>query len=116
MNLGPLRALACELVQSAHGVPATVTRPWPDDTPVETTGVWRIASLEEPQPYGMDLQRREPRRIFALPRRTFESVPRGTLIVAPETSDGTAQTWRVDGIERIDPDFLRVIVVPQATL
>ena len=109
MDLGPLRALTCVLVQDAFGVPATVTLPL--SNPVTTTGVW-VRALEESQPVGTDLARREPRRVCAFPRRTFASLPRGTTVVAPETADGATKTWRVDGIERTDPDFVRVILVP----
>ena len=112
MSLGPLRALAADLTQQILGVPATVTGPAPDDTPVVTTGIWTTAPLTESAPFGMDLQRRDPRRVLALPRRTLATVLRGAVIVAPETPDGADLTWVVDGIDKIDGDTIRVVVVP----
>lgn len=115
MDLGPLRTLASSLTQSVLGVAATVTRPAPDDTPVVTTGIWTTAPLDEARPFGVDFQRRDPRRVLALPRRTLATVPRGTTISAPEMPGGTAQTWVVDGLDTIDADTIRVVVVPSAT-
>jgi len=115
MDLGTVRALAASLTSQVLGVVATVTRPAPDDTPVVTTGIWYVAPLEEAQPFGVDFSRREPRRILAVPRRTFpQGLPRGTVILAPETTDGTVLTWTVDGVERIDPDFVRLVLVQAA--
>lgn len=110
MDLGPLRTLALEINLAAHGVSATVTRPAPDDTPVETTGIWHTAPPEDAQPYGTDFRRREPRRILALPRADLPTMPRGTTISAPETIGGTAKTWTVDGLERVEADTWRVLV------
>lgn len=115
MDLGPLRALASDLTQSILGVPVTVTRPVPDDTPVTTTGIWTTAPLEESRPFGTDFQRRDPRRVLALPRRTLTTVPRGTVILAPETPDGDPQTWVVDGVEQVDGDTVRVLMVPSGS-
>ena len=112
MSLGPLRALAADLTQQILGVPATVTRPSPDDTPIVTTGIWTTAPLDESRPFGVDFQRSDPRRVLALPRRTIATVPRGTEISAPETPDGAVLTWVVDGLDKVDGDTVRVIVVP----
>ena len=111
MDLGPLRTLALSLNLGAHGVPATVTRPAPDDTPVVTTGIWITTPLEDPQPYGMDFQRAEPRRVMALPRSALASLPRETVIVAADTIGGATKTWRVDSLDRTDADVVRVILV-----
>jgi hypothetical protein len=109
MDLGPLRALALSLNFSAHGVPATVTRP--NDVALDTTAIW-LPEPPEAQPYGTDFSRREPRRLLALRRdATFAQLPRGTLIVAPEQRGGTARTWQVDGYQRTEADHWRVIVV-----
>src|SRR5688572_18387890 len=90
---------------TAFGVPATVTRPAPDTTPIATTRVW-LPALEEPQPYGTDFQRREPRRRLALPRSVLPTLPRGTSVAAPEIAGAAVKTWTVDGLERaVDPDF-----------
>lgn len=110
MDLGPLRTLALELNLAAHGVTATVTRPAPDSTPVTTTGIWHTAPLEEQRPVGTDFQRRDPRRVLALPRSALATLPRGTTIVAPETIGGDDKTWTVDGLERVEGDTWRAIV------
>jgi hypothetical protein len=95
----------------AFGVPITVTRPAPENTPVATTGIWQAAPLLEEPPYGQDLQRRDPRRVMAIPRDTvLTHIPRGSVIVAPEQLGGTARTWHVDGLERMAADEMRVIL------
>jgi hypothetical protein len=98
-------------IVEAFGVPATVTRPAPEDTPIETTGVWVSPTLME-MPVGMDLQRAERRRIFSLRRDAVPTVPRGTLIEAPERESDAVLRWRVNGIEMADADHVRVIVIP----
>lgn len=112
MSLGPLRALAQAVSVGVLGVPATVTRPFPDETPVTTTAVWLPPPPEEAQPVGTDFRRREPRRLLALPRdAALPSMPRGTVISAPEDPDGAAQLWRVDELALTQYDQWRVLVV-----
>lgn len=111
MDLGPLRTLVSDLNFRVHGVAATVTRPAPDNTPVVTTGIWLSPPLEEPRAVGTDFQRREPRKVLALPRNVLSKVPRGTTVVAPEAIGGANKTWRVDGYDRVEGDHYRVIVV-----
>lgn len=95
----------------AFGLPAIVTRPAPDDIPIDTKGFW-IQPLEEAQPYGTDFKRREPRRVFVLSRTALPTLERGTTIVAAEIAGGEAKTWRVDGFDRaVDPDHWRAILV-----
>lgn len=101
----------CDPILEAFGVPATVTRPAPDDTPIETTGVW-VPPLTVDSPSGLQTKRREPLRIFALPRADVPTVPTGTVIEAPEVLDGPVRTWRVDGFDRYEFDLTRVLVVP----
>lgn len=111
MDLGPLRTLALNLQLSAHGVAATVTRPTPDDTPISTRGIW-LRPADDPQPYGTDLRRRDPRRVIALPRADVPTLPRGTLVEAAEITGGAALTWRVDGFDQVaEVDHWRAIVV-----
>lgn len=110
MDLGPLRVLTRELTQAAFGVSATVTPP--SAAAVETTGVW-MTPADEPQPFGADFSRREPRRVLAIPiTDTLTTIPRGTLIEAADEPGGTTKTWSVDGLERSEPGLMRVIVVP----
>lgn len=106
MDLGSLRALALDVNFSAHGVPAIVTLSRED--PITTRGIWLQPTTED-VPVG-DFTRREPRRVMALRRDEVPSVPRGTLIVAPEISGGPDKAWRADGMDRVDADHHRVIV------
>src|SRR5688572_24736493 len=99
MDLGPLRGLATQLAFDAHGVPATVTRPFPDDgTPIVTRGIWVTPGLSRPFteafPSDFALQRREPERVMALSRAEVPAVPRGTRIDAPEQLGGVVKAWR----------------------
>ena len=110
MDLWPLRTLAGQLNRRAHGVAATVTRPEPDTAPIVTTGIW-LPPREESQPYGTDFQRRDPRRVFVLPRADAPTMPRGTIVLAPERTGGPITIWRVDGLEHAaDPDYWRVLL------
>ena len=96
---------------AAFGVPATVTRPAPDNTPIVTTGFW-VSPLDEARPFGTDFQRREPRRVFVLPRATVPTLPRGTTVLAPQMAGGAIVTWKVDGLtEAVDPDHWRAMLV-----
>lgn len=99
---------------AAFGVPATVTRPAPDDAPIPTTGIWVTGAGDEGQPYGTDFRRTDPRRQLAFLRSALETLPRGTEITAPEVLGGTVKTWRVDQIgDATDSEFWRAVVVPQ---
>lgn len=112
MDLGSLRALALDLNLSAHGVPATVTRPAPGNTPIETRVIW-VTPITDLMPEGMAFQRREQSKVLAIPRDEVPTVPKGTTIVAPGPPGGdtTPYTWKVDGTDRIDADHTRVTVV-----
>ena len=95
---------------AAFGVAATVTRPAPDNTPIETTGFW-VSPLEEAQPYGTAFQRRDPRRVFVLSRIDVPTLPPGTVIEAAEYDGDTVKTWRVDTLDRaVEPDSYRAVV------
>jgi hypothetical protein len=98
-------------ILDAFGLPVTVTVPL--GNPVGTTGVW-VQALEEAQPFGTDLARRDPRRVLAIPRTAaLDTIPRGSVILAAEVEGGPTRTWRVDGLERTEADLFRVIVVQQ---
>jgi hypothetical protein len=95
----------------AFGVPVTVTRPLPDNDPIETVGIWiDLAPMEMPP--GMEFQRKEPQRVLALGRDDVPTVPRGTAVLAPETLGGPVKGWRIDGLERADADHHRVYLIP----
>jgi hypothetical protein len=93
----------------AFAVAAVVTPPGGDA--VATSGIW-VTSTTEDWPTGAELKRRELRRVFALRRDEADSVPLKTLIEAPDYGSTVVRRWRVDGFERVDPDILRVVVVP----
>lgn len=93
----------------AFAVPATVTPP--GAVAIETRGAW-VTSRTESQPGFSDFSRRAAVRVFALDRAAVPSVPKGTLILAPETDGGVVQRWRVDGVEVLEADCMRVVVVP----
>jgi hypothetical protein len=99
----------------AFGVPATVTRPAPDEIPILTTGVW-VSPLTLDMPPAMEFQRKESQRVMALTRTEVPTVPRGTIIEAPEMLGGTVQRWRIDGIEQTDSDHHRVFLLPDPEL
>ena len=111
MDLGSLRALALDVNLAAHGVPITsITRPMPDNEPiVGVRGIWLPPLVEDP-PVGRELQRREPRRVLVLRRADVPTVPRGTVIVAPEKAGDPDSTWEVDGTDRLEADRVHVIV------
>jgi len=111
--VGDLRP-SLDAAVSAFGVPATVTRPYPDDAPVDTTGIW-LAAIEEPRPQGTDFSRREPRRLLVLPRNVLATLPRGTVVLAPERAGDPVKTWKVDGFDRVvEPDCWRPLVIAAA--
>ena len=111
MDLGSLRTLAHDVSFSVHGVDATLTRPFPDEVPVTTKAIW-LGPDTDGVPAGSIFQKREARRVVALRRTDVASVPRGSLLEAPEYAGGTVQRWRVDGVHHTTPEQVRVPVVP----
>lgn len=98
-------------IQAAFGVDAVVTVPGGD--PVETTAVWITPGVDDVPP-GFDVQRAERRYILALARDEFPSVPRATLIEAPERQGDTTKRWRVEEADGIDADLAKYRVIPAA--
>lgn len=125
MAASDLRVSMAPMVD-AFGLPIVVTRPAPDDEPIATVGLWISSSdqdkrgaqpLDEVRPIGSDFQRREPRKVLAVPRdAVLTKFPRGSFIQAADALGGTVRTWRTDGFDRVEPDVWRVIVVPVADL
>jgi hypothetical protein len=114
MHVDTLQARAFAAMATVMGVPATVTRPVPDDTPVETSVVWQDQPPDESRPFAAEIARREPRRTLAVPRAALSSLPKGTVIVAAERFGDTAKSWVVDGaVDALDPDAFRVFVKQQ---
>jgi hypothetical protein len=94
----------------SFSVPATVTPP--GGAPISTKAIMDPPVMEETP--SAEFQRTNARRILSLPREDVATVPRGTLIVAPEMLGEANQTWRVDSIERIEPDHYRVCIIPES--
>jgi hypothetical protein len=92
----------------AFGLSVTVTPP--SEATIETHGVW-LAPITEEIPLGAEFQRTNARRILALRRDEVPTVPRGTIIIAPEKAGDTYQKWRVEGVEVIDADYHSVSVI-----
>lgn len=110
MNQQALRRLALDASMFAHGVDATVTVP--SGAPIVTRCTW-LLSLEESQPVGRDFNRSDPRRLMALPLSlALPTVPRGSVVVAALPGTTTARTWRVENIDRVEAEQVRVIVAP----
>lgn len=99
-----------DVVLEAFGVPAVVTRPAPDNTPISTTVAW-LPPLTEDVPAGVEFGRREAIRVLAIDKGDVATVPRGTTIVAPLELDGDDVTWRVEAVVRVEDDCVRVIVI-----
>jgi hypothetical protein len=115
-----LRSVVRDANFAAHGVAATVTRPWPDDTPITTTGIWCTPGLSRPfieaVPGDFDLQRRDRHRVMALMVKDVATLPKRTRIDAPEVDGGPVLAWRVDSTEYADALHRRVIVVPETEI
>lgn len=101
----------------AFGVPATVTRPAPNDTPI-TEGAdgkplhvaW-VNDSTDALPSGIDLQRAEHMKLMAIARTDVPKVERKTIVVAPEVKGGANKTWQVDGTVSSKFDEVRVLVI-----
>ena len=87
-----------------------MTRPAPDDTPIETTVIW-VPPIPFDVPAGFDLQRQDPKLMLAIPSVDVPTVPRGTTVECPEVLGGEIKAWRVDGFDRYEFDAVRVFVV-----
>jgi hypothetical protein len=107
MDLGEVRALVLGVNFEVHGLDVIVTRDGED--PIETRGVWLTTDTES-LPSGSAFPRREPIRVMALRRDEVPTVPKGTVIVAPETHGGEDETWIVDAYDLQRADQHRVIV------
>lgn len=95
-------------------VDATVTRPAPDDTPIQTLranggGVLWLTPRTEDGPVG-SFGRREARRVVALKRSEVSTCPMGTRITATDET-GTAGTWEVDAFVLDEAEHYRVSVI-----
>jgi hypothetical protein len=93
----------------AFSVPATVTIPGGDA--VATRVVW-VSSTTEDFGGGLDIKRRDRRRVVAVRRDEVPVLPLRTVIVATEPGATVEGTWRVDGFDTEEADCVRCVVVP----
>src|SRR5689334_8806219 len=106
MDLGPLRTLVIDLNWEVLGVDVTVTPPGGD--PVDTRGIW-VTPQTELVPAGFDFPRVERRRVLALKRADVATVPRQSVILAREVDGESPRSWKVDGVDRIEAEHVRVV-------
>src|SRR3954471_3701981 len=106
MDLSSLRALALDASFNTFGVPALVTPP--NGSTIEAIGIW-VEPVVDALPAGPDLQRRAPREVLAFRIAQTGAIPRGTSIIAARRGEAS-RTWKVDGIERLNGEQIRVIV------
>jgi hypothetical protein len=111
-DLDDLRDVALDVTFDKIARDVTVQRPEPDAVPYTTQGVW-LSALEESQPFGADITRKDPRRVMVFRRSaTLPEIVRGTKILAAELKGGTVKTWKVDGfVQATEPDVIRPVLV-----
>lgn len=112
MNLAALRGRVLTANLAAFGVPATVTRPHPDDTPITATLVWMSPEAAGVPASDAPLTRVDPKRFAALSYAQVPTVPRKTTILAPDTLSGALRAWLVDGTTRVAVDHVIVVLLP----
>lgn len=91
-------------------VPVIVTRPSPDDEPIETRGIWLSVQTHE-EPDGAPFQRADPYRVLSLRTDEVPTVPTGTIVLAPPKDGDAVVAWRVDGTHSVETDHHRAIVL-----
>lgn len=106
-----LRDLVLATNLALQGVPATITRPAPDDAPIDTRILW-LDSLFVEAPVGAEFTRQTARRVMVLSRTAVETVPLKTAVQAPERPGLSPVGWVVDGYAGLHADHHRVYVVP----
>lgn len=111
MDLDAAWAVGVGVMFATMGVPAVVTRPAPDDTPISTRVIWETP-LTGDEPTGSTFSRREPARMVSLLRSEVPTVPKKTRIVAAELTGGTERTWSVERDVDVLADVVRVLIVP----
>ncbi len=92
----------------AFSVPATVTPPGADA--IETRGFW-VSPTTIDAPTSANIVRRDMHLQFVLRRADVPNVPKGTFIDAPPYGSDTVQRWRVDGFDRVEGEFITVLVI-----
>ena len=88
-----------------------VTRPAPDDTPIQAAVLW-VTPTTDDAPVGVEFHRREPHEVAAIRKADVPTMPRRTAIVAARFPGQAARTWIVDRVVVDEPDLWRVLVAP----
>jgi hypothetical protein len=114
MGVDALRAVATSAAFAALGTPATIT-PAGDDVAITTTVIW-LAALNEDLPRSATFARRDVVRVLSVDRSVVTSLPRDSIIRAAEIDGGPIVAWRVDAVERVDSEDMRVRVLRDPTL
>lgn len=97
--------------QSVMGVAGVIRRPEPDSTPIDSVVVWLThQSLLTPD-QGMRIGRREPSRTACISRVDVPTVPRGTILEAPEFEGADVRRWKVEALEAEEYDHVRARVI-----
>lgn len=110
MNMQAVRALALDVAMATHGVDAVVTVP--GGAAVSTRLIWLVAP-DDVAPVGRDLQRRDPRRVGAIPLdASLPDIPRGSLVVAALPGATDTRRWFVEGVDQAQADQQRVLLKP----
>lgn len=96
-------------VFSLFGVDATIPYPTGVAGPLTVRAV-PLSYRPTDVPLGTDVRDPQYRIVFAFRRTDVETLPRGTVIEAPEREGGAVVTWRVETLAHIDAEELRVVV------
>jgi len=112
MGWGAARALVRDVNLANHNsVLGTVTRPHPNDTPIEDVRVLWLTFDDDSVPTRLALSQAVGRRLAAISLDAVPALPRKTLIEAPARADSqTVVRWRVEAVETVRDDHYRVVV------
>jgi hypothetical protein len=113
-------AVSMAQVLSTFGQPATVVRPFPDDTPIATTVMWLSQRVE--QSSFAPARRIDGRRVLILAKSDVPTAPTNTKVAVAEPPVGTdVRHWIVESPAPTDDygrgnafefDHHRVVMVP----
>jgi hypothetical protein len=115
MSYADRRAKVLSTNFKTFAVDATVRRPAPDDTPIETLraeggGLLWLTPDTEASPDGQSFSRNGAIRVAALRTSDVPTCPIGTLIQAPDERGGDNRGWRVTDFLREETEHVRVMV------